>query len=199
MAKEQERADIKARRESWRQAQRRWDPDKLVLVDESGAKTNMTRLRGRALNGARLIDRTPHGHWSTTTLIGSLRSDGTSTCLAVDGSTDRLVFREYVRQVLAPSLQPGDVVVLDNLSAHNDPETHRLIEAAGAYLQFLPPYSPDLNPIEQMWSKVKARLRAAKARSQEDLFVAIGAALKTVTSQDARAWFCHAGYTASQP
>ena len=159
----------------------------------------MTRLRGRALKGARLVDRTPHGHWCTTTLISSLRRDGTYACLAVEGSTDRVVFREYVRQVLAPSLRPGDVVVLDNLSAHNDPETRRLIEAVGAHLQFLPSYSPDLNPIEQMWSKVKAHLRTAKARTQENLLAAVATALNTVTPQDAQGWFHHAGYTAYQP
>ena len=159
----------------------------------------MTRLRGRALRGARLFDHTPHGHWCTTTLISSIRFDGTSTCMAVDGPTDRDVFREYVRNVLAPSLRPGDIVILDNLNAHEDAETRTLIEARQAQLQFLPPYSPDLNPIEKMWSKVKAFLRAAKARTQEDLYDAIGQALKRVGSSDARGWFFSCGYTASQP
>jgi transposase len=174
------------------------DIHRLVFIDESGAKTNMTRLRGRALEGARLLDSAPHGHWCTTTMISSIRLDGTSACLAVDGSTDRDVFREYVRSVLVPSLRPGDIVVLDNLSAHEDSETRRLIEAAQAQLQFLPPYSPDLNPIEKMWSKIKAYLRGVKARTKEELYEAIGAALRTVTSEDAEGWFLSCGYTASQ-
>lgn len=178
--------------------QQSFDVDRLVFVDESGAKTNMTRLHGRALRGARLLDHTPHGHWCTTTMIGSIRLDGTSACLAVDGSTDRDVFREYVRCVLVPSLRPGDIVILDNLAAHSDLETEKLIEAAEARLLFLPPYSPDLNPIEKTWSKVKSFLRKTKARTKEALYEAIGAALKTVTPEDAKGWFLSCGYTASQ-
>jgi transposase len=174
------------------------DSTKLVFVDESGAKTNMTRLYGRAVGGARLLDSAPHGHWCTTTMIGSMRLDGTTACLAVDGPTDRDVFREYIRLVLVPSLRPGDIVVLDNLSAHGDKETQQLVEAAQARIQFLPPYSPDLNPIEKMWSKIKAFLRGAKARTQEELYDAIGMALKGVTSQDMGGWFSSCGYTASQ-
>jgi transposase len=131
-------------------------------------------------------------------MISSIRLDGTSACLAVDGPTDRDVFREYIRWVLVPSLRPGDIVVLDNLAAHGDRETQRLIEAAQARLQFLPPYSPDLNPIEKMWSKIKAYLRDVKARTKEELYDGIGAALRTVTSQDAQGWFTSCGYTASQ-
>lgn len=175
------------------------DADRLVFLDESAAKTNMTRLRGRALGGGRLRDSAPHGHWCTTTMISSVRLDGTSACMVLDGATDRDVFREYVRQVLTPTLRPGDIVVLDNLAAHDDAEALAHIEAAGATMLFLPPYSPDLNPIEKMWSKVKAFLRDAKARTQEDLHAAIGKALETVTPQDAAGWFSSCGYTASQP
>ena len=175
------------------------DVNRLVFVDESGAKTNMTRLRGRALQGARLFDHAPHGHWGTTTLISSIRFDGTSACMAVDGPTDREVFREYVRSVLAPSLRPHDIVILDNLNAHEDTEVRALIEACQAQLWFLPPYSPDLNPIEKMWSKVKAFLRGARARTREHLYDAVGLALKSITSQDAQGWFFSCGYTASQP
>ena len=131
-------------------------------------------------------------------MISSIRLDGTSACLAVDGPTDRDVFREYVRSVLAPSLRPGDIVVLDNLAAHSDSATRHLIETAQAQLQFLPPYSPDLNPIENMWSKIKTYLRGAKARTQEELYVAIGTALEEVTAKDASSWFFSCGYTASQ-
>jgi len=158
----------------------------------------MTRLRGRILGGARLHDSAPHGHWCTTTMISSIRFDGTYACMAVEGPTDRDVFREYVRVVLLPSLRPGDIVILDNLAAHGDKETQALIESSQARLQFLPPYSPDLNPIEKMWSKAKSFLRAAKARTQDELYEAIGAALKTVTAQDAEGWFSSCGYTASQ-
>jgi len=158
----------------------------------------MTRLRGRALHGRRVLDSAPHGHWHTTTMIGSIRLDGTSVCMAVEGATDTEVFREYVRRVLAPALRPGDIVVLDNLAAHKDAQAEALIEAAHAELRFLPPYSPDLNPIEKMWSKVKAFLRAAKARTQEELYAAIGAALRTVTPQDAEGWFRSCGYAAAQ-
>jgi transposase len=173
------------------------DVRQLVFVDESGAKTNMTRLRGRVLGGARLFDSAPHGHWCTTTMISSIRLDGTCACMVVNDATDRDIFREYVRMVLVPSLRHGDIVVLDNLAAHDDEEVRRLIEAVHARLLFLPPYSPDLNPIEKMWSKVKAFLRDAKARTKNELYEAIGAALKTVTPQDAEGWFSSCGYTAS--
>ncbi|HRZ18199.1 MAG TPA: IS630 family transposase [Candidatus Hydrogenedentes bacterium] len=198
-AAEQEREDVRARRSAWSSLQQHMDVDRLVFLDESAAKTNMTRLRGRALGGGRLRDSAPHGHWCTTTMISSVRLDGTSACMVLDGATDRDVFREYVRQVLTPTLRPGDIVVLDNLAAHDDAEALAHIEAAGATMLFLPPYSPDLNPIEKMWSKVKAFLRDAKARTQEDLHAAIGKALETVTPQDAAGWFSSCGYTASQP
>lgn len=197
-ASEQERLDVRERREAWSAGQNSLEVQRLVFLDESGAKTNMTRLRGRARRGARVLDHAPHGHWCTTTLIGSIRLDGTSACMAVDGATDRDVFREYVRWVLVPALRPGDIVVLDNLGAHGDAEVLKLIEAAQAELRFLPPYSPDLNPIEKMWSKVKTFLRAAKARTQEELYDALAAALKTVTPHDAQGWFRLCGYAASQ-
>jgi len=175
-----------------------WDSRKLVFIDESCAKTNMTRLSGRALQGARVLDRAPHGHWCTTTLLGALRLDGTSACMSIEGATDRDVFHAYVRHVLVPSLRPGDMVVLDNLAAHGDARALQLIESAGATLLFLPPYSPDFNPIEKMWSKIKAALRGAKARTTEALQLAIREALAAVTAQDAMGWFKSCGYTASQ-
>lgn len=166
-----------------------------MFLDESGAKTNMTRRYGRAYRGRRVRDRAPSGHWETTTMLSSIRADGTQASLSVCGATDALIFREYVRQVLAPSLRPGDIVIMDNLSAHKDEAALRLIEEAGASVEFLPPYSPDLNPIEKMWSKVKAVLRQLKARTQQDLEQAIGQALATVTPQDALAWFKSCGYS----
>ncbi len=169
-----------------------------MFLDESGAKTNMTRLRGRAKGGGRCVDDTPHGHWCTTTMISSIRLDGSTACMAIDGATTAEVFREYVRQVLLPTLRPGDIVVLDNLSAHKDKEALALIAAAGAEVWFLPPYSPDFNPIEKMWSKIKAFLRSVKARTFDALLDAIADALQTITPTDVEGWFSSCGYPASQ-
>lgn len=127
-------------------------------------------------------------------MISSVRLDGSTACMAIDGAASGQVFREYVRHVLVPSLRAGDIVVLDNLSAHKDHAARQLIESAGATVRFLPPYSPDLNPIEKMWSKVKEFLRAAKARTQDALLNAIAAALQAVSAQDAEGWFASCGY-----
>ena len=155
----------------------------------------MTRLRGRAPRGQRLVASCPHGHWETTTMISSVRLDGTSACMTIDGATNTEVFQAYVREILVPTLRPGDIVVLDNLGAHKNEATLALITAAGAQTRFLPAYSPDLNPIEMMWSKVKARLRAAAARSPQALLQAIAQALAAVTADDAKNWFAHCGYS----
>jgi len=167
----------------------------LVFLDESGAKTDMTRLRGRSPRGERVYDHTPAGHWGTTTMISSIRVDGSTACMTVDGATDTDVFQAYVQSVLRPTLRPGDVIVLDNLSPHKGTAALRLIEQAGATVCFLPPYSPDLNPIEQMWSKLKACLRTEKARTEEALGAAIAKALAQVTASDARNWFAACGYS----
>jgi transposase len=171
------------------------DLHRLVFIDEAGAKTNMTRLYGRAEKGERVVDLAPHGHWCTTTMISSIRLNGTTACMAVDGSTTGDVFRAYTEHVLVPSLHPGDIVVLDNLSAHKDKVSREMIESVGAQVIFLPPYSPDLNPIEKMWSKVKQLLRGTKARTQESLLTAIGVALECVTEADALGWFDSCGYS----
>jgi len=155
----------------------------------------MTRLRGRAPRGKRLHAKSPFGHWHTTTMIASIRLNGSSASMAIEGATDTEVFHAYVRQVLCPTLQPGDVVVLDNLTPHKSPATVALIEQAGAQVLFLPPYSPDLNPIEKMWSKVKQHLRSAEARNLPDLIQAIATAIESVTPQDARGWFASCGYS----
>jgi transposase len=131
----------------------------LIFLDESGAKTNLTRLRGRAPRGQRVHGSAPHGHWNVTTLLGALRLDGSTACLAIEGATDTEVFATYVKEVLSPMLKPGDVVVMDNLAPHKDAATLELIRQQGADVRFLPAYSPDLNPIEKMWSKVKSSLR----------------------------------------
>jgi transposase len=189
---------VKEHRRQWQADQPTLDLSKLVFLDESGAKTNMTRLRGRAKGGERVIDDAPCGHWCTTTMISSVRLDGSTACMAIDGATTGEVFREYVRHVLLPTLRPGDIVVMDNLSAHKDAEAIDLINGVGAEVRPLPPYSPDFNPIEKMWSKVKEFLRDAKARTQEALFTAIADALKTVTPQDAIGWFTSCGYMPTQ-
>jgi transposase len=183
------------------QARRRWkrrqgglDPARLVFIDESAAKTNLTRLRGRAPRGQRLVCHVPHGHWQTTTMISSVRLDGSSACMTIDGATNTEVFRAYVYEILVPTLRPGDIVVMDNLGAHKNAQTLALIEAVGATVRFLPAYSPDLNPIEMMWSKVKALLRKAQARNHPDLLKAIAAALEAITPQDALNWFVACGY-----
>ncbi len=170
---------------------------KLVFIDESGAKTNMTRLYGRAKTGSRAVDDTPSGHWCTTTMISSVRLDGSTACMVVDGAANKEVFRAYVQHVLLPTLKPGDIVIMDNLSAHKNQEIRDLIESSGAQLWFLPPYSPDLNPIEKMWSKIKAILRTLKARTEQALIEAIAKALEAVTANDAKEWFESCGYTFS--
>ena len=155
----------------------------------------MTRLCGRAQRGERVFASSPHGHWQITTMISSIRLDGSSACMAIDGATDAEVFRAYVRRVLCPSLREGDTVIMDNLSPHKSAGTIALIEKAGAKVMFLPAYSPDLNPIEKMWSKIKTYLRAAEARTQEALIHAIKAALACVTQHDAINWFASCGYS----
>lgn len=182
-------------RRRWRRQQGGLDPARLIFLDESAAKTNMTRLRGRAPRGARLVASCPHGHWRTTTMISAIRLDGSTACMTVDGATDTEVFQAYVREVLCPTLHPGDIVVMDNLGAHKNEQTLALIAAAGACARFLPAYSPDLNPIEMMWSKVKASLRAAGARTHPDLLTAVGQALRKVTAQDAVNWYAACGYS----
>jgi transposase len=155
----------------------------------------MTRLRGRALRGRRLHAQAPAGHWQTTTMISSIRLDGLTACMIVPSATDTEVFRAYVRQVLVPTLRPGDIVIMDNLTPHKNEETLALITQAGAQVLFLPAYSPDLNPIEKMWSKVKNRLRSLEARTAPELQTAIATALAEVTAKDAAAWFASCGYS----
>lgn len=167
----------------------------MIFLDESGAKTNLTRLCGRALKGKRVHAHTPQGHWQTTTMISSIRLDGSTACMALEGTTDTESFRAYVAEVLVPTLQSGDIVVMDNLSPHKSDPTLALITSAGAQALFLPAYSPDLNPIEKMWSKVKGLLRAAEARTSADLIAAIAQALARITPQDALGWFTSCGYS----
>lgn len=198
-ASEQDRPDVARARRAWRRRQRtrRFAAARLVFLDEAGAKTNMTRLRGRAPRGERLHAKAPHGHWKTTTMISSVRLDGSTACMTIEGATDTLVFREYVHRVLCPTLRPGDVVIMDNLMPHKNAETLALIAQVKASVLFLPAYSPDLNPIEKMWSKVKNHLRSSAARSLSALEQAVAAALQCVTAQDAQGWFTSCGYILS--
>lgn len=155
----------------------------------------MTRLRGRSLRGERLLAKTPHGHWQTTTLIAALGIEGICCSTTVDGAVNADVFEAFVAQVLVRELKPGDVVVMDNLSSHKRARTRQLIEQAGAELMFLPPYSPDLNPIEMIFSKVKRLLRSLACRTREALWTAMQSMLDKVTTTDAINCFKHCGYT----
>ena len=156
--------------------------------------TSMTRLYARAPKGERAYAKVPRNRGKNTTLLASMSSEGMGPCLTVEGSTTKAVFETYVEQVLAPSLRPGRVVVMDNLGAHRGDRVRELIEARGCSLLYLPPYSPDFSPIEEAFSKLKALLRKAKARAREALVEAIGQALESVSAKDARGWFGHCGY-----
>jgi transposase len=154
----------------------------------------MTRRYGRSPRGKRVDAAVPHGHWKVVTLTAAVRLDGVGACLAFDGATNTACFETYVGQCLVPTLKPGDIVVMDNLSSHKTAEVARLIAAAGAELRHLPAYSPDLNPIEEMFSKLKEFLRSAEARTVDDLIDAMGEGLRTVTPGNILGWFDHSGY-----
>ena len=162
-ALEQDRPDVLKRRQDWFEAQPDLDPERLVFIDETGLSTKMARLRGRALRGERCRAGIPHGHWKTTTFVGALRLGGMTAPLVYDGAMNGMVFLAYVEQVLLPTLEIGDVVIMDNLPAHKTAGVRDAIERAGARLMFLPPYSPDLNPIEMAFAKLKALIRRAAA------------------------------------
>lgn len=183
------------RRQQWRTWRDRVEVQRLIFIDETWATTNMTRLFGRAPAGQRVIDKAPHGHWMTTTLIAALGIEGMRCAMVVDGAVNGEVFIAFVEQVLSPHLKPGDVVVMDNLSSHKVKRVRELIEAAGAQLQYLPPYSPDLNPIEKVFSKIKQLLRTLACRTKDALWNSMQRVLDAVTSQDAINCYAHAGYT----
>ena len=178
-------------RRAWHERLAHVDGSRFVFLDETGAKTNMTRLYARAKKGKRAVDYTPHGHWSTTTLVAALTAQGPIAPMVLDGPMDRTCFEAYVEQFLIPELSPNCIVVMDNLAAHKSLAVAEMLRAAGATLWYLPPYSPDFNPIEQMWSKVKAALRSAKARTQEALYDAIAQALEDVTPEQSQNFFNH--------
>ena len=155
----------------------------------------MTRLRGRAPKGERLIDKTPHGHWQTTTLIAALGVEGVRCSTVVDGAVNADIFESFVEHVLVPELRPGDIVIMDNLSSHKRVRTRELIEGRGAGLEYLPPYSPDLNPIEMVFSKVKQLLRSLGLRSRDALWKSMQSVLDAITATDASNCFEHCGYS----
>jgi transposase len=165
-----------------------------VFIDETGASTKMARLRGRAVRGERCRAAVPHGHWKTTTFTGALRLGGMTAPMVLDGPMNGAAFQAYVDQVLVPTLNRGDVVIMDNLPAHKGANVRRAIEAAGAALRYLPPYSPDFNPIENAFSKLKALLRKAAARTIDELWTAIGDALPCFTPQECANYFTATGY-----
>jgi transposase len=173
------------------------DPSRLAFVDETWASTNMTRTRGRSPSGVRLVMAVPHGHWKTTTFVAGLRADGVVAPIVVDGPIDGELFLAYVRQQLVPALRPGDVVVMDNLACHKRAGVREAIEGAGCRLLYLPPYSPDLNPIEQAFSKLKALLRKAGERTVEGLWRLLGRLVDEFPPEECRRFLSHSGYRAT--
>jgi transposase len=185
---------VAAGRAAWRARQPDIDIDRLVFIDETGASTKMARLYGRSLRGKRCVAPIPHGHWQTTTFVGALRATGMTAPMVLDGAMDGATFEVYVKDILVPTLLPDDIVVMDNLPAHKRAQIRIAIEAAGARLMYLPPYSPDLNPIEMAFAKLKAALRKAAARSVDALWTAIAQALITFSPRHCTNFFAAAGY-----
>jgi transposase len=202
---------VASARVEWREQQPKLTPAKLVFIDESSVKTNMTRRCGRAKCGHRLVAATPHGHWRTTTFLGALRCDGLTAPLVIDGAINGELFTAYVEQVLLPTLKAGeagqgssggadgiarrgDIVIMDNLRIHKMAGVRKAIEAAGAKLVFIPPYSPDLNPIELAFSKLKALLRAKAIRTVEALWKALGELCDNFSPTECANYFRHNGY-----
>ena len=183
-----------AARLQWRASQGGLDPARLVFIDETGTTTNMARVRGRRERGERLVSAIPHGHWKITTFVAGLRHDGLTAPFVIDRPINGAIFLAYVEQCLAPTLAPGDIVVMDNLPAHKVVGVRRAIHAVGAELLYLPPYSPDLNPIELLFAKLKALLRKAAERSIPALWTRIGELLDQFSATECRHYLAHAGY-----
>ena len=184
-----------AARQRWQAWAPTIDPARYVFLDESGVATDLLRLYGRSPRGTRLVDRAPFGHWQTHTILAALRIDGLTAPGIFDGPIDKPCFLAYVEQILVPTLRPGDIVVLDNLNVHKQPEVRTAIEQVGATLQFLPPYSPDFNPIEQAFAKLKALFRAARPRTFEAICRLFAAALGRFSATECTAYLRHCGYS----
>jgi transposase len=185
---------VKQKREDWKAAQPELDPGKLVFIDETWASTNMARRYGRCPKGQRLVCAVPHGHWKTTTFVAALRADGLTAPMVVDGAMTGDLFVAYVEQVLVPTLRAGDVVVMDNLVCHKRVAVGQAIEGAGAKVLYLPPYSPDLNPIELAFSKLKGLLRSAGKRTIDGLWDFLGQVLNAFAPDECRRYIQHCGY-----
>lgn len=184
-------------REEWFESQLDLDPERLIFLDETWASTNMARTHGRCPRGERLRVGVPHGHWKTTTFVAGLTTRGMIAPWVLDGPINRNAFETYVEKVLVPELPRGTVVIMDNLSSHKGPRVREMIEAAGAALLYLPPYSPDFNPIENAFAKLKAHLRRAAERTVDGLWSAIGRIIDTFTPAECRNYFAAAGYDAN--
>ena len=197
LATEQDRPDVAEARLGWREDQPAIKADQLVFIDETGTATNMARRYGRCRRGERLNAKLPHGHWKTTTFVAGLRVGGITAPCVIDGPMNGLTFRAYIEQFLTPTLKPGDIVIMDNLAAHKVEGVREAIEAAGATLRYLPPYSPDLNPIEQVFAKLKALLRKAAERSVEALWNRIGDLLDAFSPSECANYFSNAGYASN--
>ena len=182
------------RRRAWFEAQPDLDPERLVFIDETGVSTKMARRYGRSPRGTRCRAPVPHGHWKTTTFVGALRLEGMTAPMVLDGAMHGAAFLAYVEQVLVPTLKPGDIVIMDNLPAHKPIAVRNAIETAGAELRFLPPYSPDFNPIEMAFAKFKAFLKRLAARTLDDLWSAITQAVDIFKPDECQNFFTAAGY-----
>lgn len=193
-ASELDRPDVQERRAAWLSDRQAIDPRRLVFLDETWAKTNMAPTYGRSRRGRRVIARVPFGHWKTSTFLAALRWDGMSAPAVFDGPINGRSFTAYVEQILVPSLRPGDIVVLDNLGSHKGKAARNAIERAGAELRFLPPYSPDLNPIEQVFAKLKTLLRRAAPRNRQALWRGIGKLLDRFPPAECQNYITNAGY-----
>jgi transposase len=196
VAGERDRPDVARRRAQWTKYQDRIEPERLVFIDETWTKTNMAPLRGWAPCGERLIAKIPHGRWKTTTFLAALRHDRIDAPWLLEGPIDGESFRTYVEKVLLPTLREGDIVIMDNLGSHKGKAVRALIRSAGAKLFFLPKYSPDLNPIEQVFAKLKHLLRKAAARTLEAICIAVGQLLGTFSAEECANYFSNSGYQA---
>jgi putative transposase len=185
---------VARRREQWIKYRGRVDASRLVFIDETWTRTDMAPLRGWAPRGERLEAKVPHGHWKTTTFLAALRCDRVEAPWLLDGPIDGESFRLYVEKVLVPTLEPGDIVIMDNLGSHKSKAARQAIRAAGARLFFLPKYSPDLNPIEQLFAKLKHWLRKAAARTRDAVCQAVAEILDNVRPSECANYFAHAGY-----
>ena len=193
-AAEQDRADVAKARAEWKANQSALDPRNLVFLDETGTKTNMVRIRGRCKRGRRLIGKVPFGHWKTTTFVAGLRCGALTAPFVIDAPMNRDIFLAYLRECLVPTLSAGDIVIMDNLPSHKVAGVREAIETAGAKVVYLPPYSPDLNPIEMAFSKLKALLRKAAERTIPALWSRIGELIDAFAPQECANYFKHAGY-----